>query len=76
MKAAGKINKHSRSSCRLLIFFKIKFFKKSFSNIIRVSNSSDPDQARHSVGPDLDPNCLQRLSADDKSSWLFSSVVS
>ena len=27
----------------------------------------DPDQDRHSVGPDLDPNCLQRLSADDKS---------
>ena len=24
----------------------------------------DPDQARHFVGPDLDPNCLQRLSAD------------
>ena len=21
-------------------------------------NSLDPDQARHSVGPDLDPNCL------------------
>ena len=26
----------------------------------------DPDQDGHSVGPDLDPNCLQRLSADDK----------
>ena len=26
--------------------------------------SLDPD---HSVGPDLGPNCLQRLSADDKS---------
>ena len=24
----------------------------------------DPDQARHFVGPDLGPNCLQRLSAD------------
>ena len=34
---------------------------------IRVSNSLDPDQARHFVGPDLGPNCLQRLSADDKS---------
>ena len=30
-----------------------------------MSNSLDPDQARHSVGPDLGPNCLQRLSADD-----------
>ena len=34
---------------------------------IRVSNSLNPDQARHFVGPDLDPNCLQRLSADNKS---------
>ena len=28
---------------------------------------SDQDQARHFVGPDLGPNCLQRLSADDTS---------
>ena len=32
-----------------------------------MSNSFDPDQDRHSVGPDLGPNCLQMLSADDKS---------
>ena len=32
-----------------------------------MSNSLDPDQARHFVGPDLGPNCLQRVSADDKS---------
>ena len=32
-----------------------------------MSNGLDPDQDRHSVGPDLGPNCLQRLSADDKS---------
>ena len=36
-------------------------------NTVRVSNSLDPDQARSFVGPDLGPNCLQRLSADDKS---------
>ena len=30
-----------------------------------MSYSLDPDQARPSVGPDLVPNCLQRLSADD-----------
>ena len=30
-----------------------------------MSNSLDPDQDRHYVGPDLGPNCLQRLSADD-----------
>ena len=32
-----------------------------------MSNGLDPDQDRHSIGPDLGPNCLQRLSADDKS---------
>ena len=30
-----------------------------------MSKSLDPDQDRHFVGPDLGPNCLQRLSADD-----------
>ena len=25
-------------------------------------NSLDPDQARHYVGPDLVPNCLQKFS--------------
>ena len=34
-----------------------------FFNTIRVSNSLDQDQAQHFVGPDLGPNCLQRLSA-------------
>ena len=32
---------------------------------IGVSNSLDPDQARHFVGPDLGANCFQRLSDDD-----------
>ena len=30
-----------------------------------MTNSLDPDQARRIVGPDLGPNCLPRLSADD-----------
>ena len=30
-----------------------------FFNTIRVSNSLDLDQARHFVGPELGPNCLQ-----------------
>ena len=30
-----------------------------------MSNSLDPDLARQFVGPDLGPNCGQRLSADD-----------
>ena len=32
-----------------------------------VSNSLDPDQYQHSVGPDLGPVCFLRLSADNKS---------
>ena len=32
-----------------------------------MSNGLDPDQDRRVVGPYLDPNCLQRLSAVDKS---------
>ena len=42
-------------------FFEIKFSKISFRNIIRVSNSLDPDQARCFVGSDLGPNFLQKL---------------
>ena len=45
-------------------------------NTIRVSNSLDPDQARHFVRPDLGPNCLQRLSADNKmSGWICVQTV-
>ena len=32
-----------------------------------MSNSLDPDQDRRSVGPDLGPNYLQKLSADNTS---------
>ena len=49
--------------CRF--FSKPTFLKNSFRNTIRVTNSLDPDQARHLLGPDLGPNCLQRLSASD-----------
>ena len=49
-------------------FFKFVLFKNSFRNTIRVSKSLDPDQEWHSVVPVLGPNCLQRLSADKKSS--------
>ena len=35
-------------------------------NTIRKSKGMDQDQDRHHVGPDLRPNCLQRLSADAK----------
>ena len=33
-----------------------------------VPNSLDPDKARCFVGPDLGPNCGERLSADESSS--------
>ena len=46
--------------------FKITFFPKILSENNQC-HSLDPDQDRHSVGPDLDPNCLLKLSADDKS---------
>ena len=45
------------------VIFRYCFFFKT----IQVSKSSDPNQARHFVGPDLGPICLQRLSADNKS---------
>ena len=41
-----------------------------------MSNSLDPDQAQHFVGSDLGPNCLQRLSADDKSRYWWGRVRS
>ena len=55
-------------------FLQINFFLKNyFRNTIRVSltNGFDPDQDRHFVGPDLGPNCLQRLLADNKSRCLL-----
>ena len=53
--------------CRLQIFFKIIFFffKKFFQECHQSVKQFDPDQAQHFIGPDLGPNCLQRLSADD-----------
>ena len=43
-------------------FSKSTCSKNSFRNTIRVSNNLYQDQAQHFVGPDLGPNCLQRLS--------------
>ena len=48
-------------------FSKSPFSKNSFRNTIRVSNGLVSDQAQHFVGPDLGPNCLKMLSADDTS---------
>ena len=43
-------------------------FKISFMITIKGPNVSDPNQARRRGGSELDTNCLQLLSADDKSS--------
>ena len=46
-------------------FLKLTFSKIYFRNTSKVSNTLDLDQDRHPVGPDLGPNCFQRLTADD-----------
>ena len=50
-----------------LFFPKSTFSKTSFRYTIKGSKSFDPDQARPFVGPALDSNCLQKLSASDTS---------
>ena len=56
---------HAFLSSAVVFFFKINFLKISIRNMIRVSSSLDTDQARQKVGPDLGPNCLHKLSAED-----------
>ena len=57
-------------------FFSITTFSKNyFENSIRLSNSLYPDQARRFVGPDLDSNCLQKLSADDTSMLIVKELL-
>ena len=64
---------HGNFSCfcyRLLTFFIINFFKKISHEHYQ---SAKPFRSRSGptfVGPDLGPNCLQMLSADDKKSPL------
>ena len=53
------------SFCILMWFSRLTFSKSSFRNTIRESNNLDPDQDRRFVGPDLGPNCLHKLYADD-----------
>ena len=52
-------------SCFFVVCWFFFSLKNVFRNTIRVHNSKDSDQARHFVGLDLGPNCLQRLLADD-----------
>ena len=57
--------------CCLLTFLQTNFFsKKLFQEYYRGVKWCDPDQDQHSFGPDLGPNSLQRLSANDKKTLL------
>ena len=49
--------------------------KNIFRNIVRMSKSFDPDQARHFIRPVLGPNCLQQLSAGDSSKQISSFLM-
>ena len=40
-----------------------------------MSSGLDPDEDRQNVGPDLGPNCLLRLSADDENHQLKNIVI-
>ena len=40
------------------LFSSLAFFKTFFQEHYQSANGLDPDQDRHSVGPDLGPNCL------------------
>ena len=55
------------SSAECFFFFKLTFSPKKIKKIQEHYLSVKQFGPRHSVGPDLDPDCLQRLSADDKS---------
>ena len=47
-------------------YFYFNFLKISFRKTIRASIRLDPDQAWHFVQPELNPNCLQKLSTGIK----------
>ena len=47
--------------CHLLIFFKVSLFEKFFQEY----HQSVKQFGSRSVGPDLVPNCLPKISADD-----------
>ena len=63
---ACSVTLHAFLSSVDFLFLNELLQKKSFRYAIRVSRSLDLDQAQHFAGPNLGPNCLQRLSADNK----------
>ena len=49
-------------------FVQNKLIQKNISGtLIECQTVLDTDQERHFVGPNLGPNCLQKLSTDGKS---------
>ena len=62
----------------ILIFFKINFFNTFFQEYhVSVNQSGPRDQTLLKVVPDLGPNYLQRLSAEDTSRYgkVFKSII-
>ena len=62
----------SLTGCMLGIFFmlllsSVVFFNINFKKNLSGPNGLNPDQDLHFLGPDLGPNCFQRLSTVDKS---------
>ena len=53
-------------------FFKINFFIKFIQKTSSECHGLDPDKDQPSVGPDLGPKCLQRLSAEQGKSSMCS----
>ena len=52
-------------------FFQVNFSKEILGTKLKCQNGLHPDQDLRSVGPDLGPNCFQRLSAGGKNLLLF-----
>ena len=49
-------------------FFQNQLFQEILSETLSECQTVlDPEKDQQNVGPDLAPNCLHRLSADDKS---------
>ena len=66
----GVSNKHCLLTffifgCLLIFFSKFIFFKNFFQEYHQSVKQFGSRLGRHFVGPDLGPNCLQKLSADD-----------
>ena len=58
-----------RPECQKLAWYVLSLDVLSSSHFFQVNHQSvkqfGPRSGSHCVGPDLGPNCLQRLSADD-----------